>query len=233
MRHGCLSFILHAHLPFVRHPEHPEFLEEDWLFEAITETYLPLLDVFDRLAGEGMPFRIAMSLTPTLGHMLSDGLLRTRYERHLERLLVIAKSETHRLRGQPSEQQVARFYVLRLLRIRQWWFERWNRDLVSAFRSLQERGHLEMIACAATHGYLPLMLRAESVRAQIGLGIGAHRDMFGCDPRGIWLPECAWKQSAGRLLADAGIRWCVLDSHGILLGNPRPRRSLSGAHIHP
>ena len=123
---GFLALILHAHLPFVRHPEHEEFLEEDWLFEAITETYLPLLDVLNTLAEEGVRFRLAMSLTPTLGHMLRDPLLRTRYERYLARLLAMAEDEARRANEEMAG--VARFYVLRLLRVREWW-EKWG-DIV-------------------------------------------------------------------------------------------------------
>jgi 1,4-alpha-glucan branching enzyme len=226
MAPGCLALILHAHLPFVRHPEHAEFLEEDWLFEAITETYLPLLDALHALADDGVPFRIAMSVTPSLGHMLGDKLLRTRYERHLDRLVALAENELRRSKARAGEQHAARFYLLRLLRVREWWVRRWKRDIVSGFRALQDRGHLEIITCAATHGYLPLMLREESVRAQIEIGVAAHREMFGCQPRGIWLPECAWRPGVGRILADAGIRWCVLDSHGVMLGKPRPQRAI-------
>jgi 1,4-alpha-glucan branching enzyme len=223
---GCFALILHAHLPFVRHPEHEDFFEEDWLFEAITETYLPLLDVLHSLADEGVQFRLAMSITPTLGHMLRDPLLQSRYERHLERLVALAESEVRRTEPRAAEQTVARFYLLRMLRVREWWTQRWKRDLVAAFASLQQRGFVEIIASAATHGYLPLMDRPESVRAQITLGVEAHREMFGSSPRGIWLPECAYMPGLDRVLAEHGIRWFVLDAHGILLGKPRPRRGV-------
>ena len=79
MNYGALSIVLHAHLPYVRHPEYPEFLEEDWLYEAITETYLPLLEVFDRCVDDAIPFRITMTLTPPLVGMLRDELLMARY----------------------------------------------------------------------------------------------------------------------------------------------------------
>jgi len=93
---GYLALVLHAHLPFVRHPEHEEFLEEDWLYEAITETYLPLLEVFERLAGDGVPFRLTLSLTPTLISMLRDPLLMSRYARRLDRLVELADQEVRR-----------------------------------------------------------------------------------------------------------------------------------------
>ena len=81
---GYLALILHAHLPYVRHPEYDEFLEEDWLYEAITETYLPLLSMLYGLADDGVPFQITLTLTPTLCHMLRDPLLQQRYERYLD-----------------------------------------------------------------------------------------------------------------------------------------------------
>ncbi|MEO5753854.1 MAG: DUF1957 domain-containing protein, partial [Chthoniobacterales bacterium] len=95
---GSLALILHGHLPFVRHPEHEDFLEEDWLFEAISETYLPLLRLMRRLDDEGVNFRLSFSLTPTLCAMLRDELLQRRYLRHLERLIGLARAEIQRHR---------------------------------------------------------------------------------------------------------------------------------------
>jgi hypothetical protein len=91
--HGYLCLVLHAHLPYVRHPEYPDFLEEDWFYEAVTETYVPILDILERLAGEKIPFRITMSLTPPLCNMLSDDLLISRYRAKLEKLLELAEKE--------------------------------------------------------------------------------------------------------------------------------------------
>ena len=84
MERGYLSFVLHAHLPFVRHPEHEEFLEEDWLYEAITETYIPLADMMADLEAEGVRFRLVMSMSPPLCEMLADDLLQKRYIRYLD-----------------------------------------------------------------------------------------------------------------------------------------------------
>jgi 1,4-alpha-glucan branching enzyme len=80
---GYFSLILHAHLPFVRHPEYPEFLEEDWLYEAITEVYLPLIFIFQSLHEAGAKPRLAMNVSPPLCEMLADPLLQERYTRQL------------------------------------------------------------------------------------------------------------------------------------------------------
>src|SRR6185436_4470870 len=93
---GYLSLVLHAHLPFVRHPEHEKFLEENWLFEAITETYVPLLQTIERWQRDGMQVRLTLSLTPTLCSMLMDPLLQDRYARHLDGLIELAEKEIHR-----------------------------------------------------------------------------------------------------------------------------------------
>src|SRR5271167_3918202 len=94
-----LALVLHAHLPFVRHPEHARHLEERWFFEALIECYLPLLDTFDRLAGDGVPFALTMSVTPPLAAMMKDDLLRQRFEAHLTRIEALASREMKRLYG--------------------------------------------------------------------------------------------------------------------------------------
>jgi 1,4-alpha-glucan branching enzyme len=66
MPKGYLAIVLHAHLPFVRHPEYDDFLEERWLYEALTETYLPLIGKFQKLAKDKAKFRATMSVSPSL-----------------------------------------------------------------------------------------------------------------------------------------------------------------------
>lgn len=224
---GYLSLILHAHLPYVRHPEYEEFLEEDWLYEAITETYLPLLDSLYRLADENVPFCLTVTLTPPLCHMLRDPLLQQRFTRHLERTLSLARNELRRTREDAATNEVVRLYHDRLLRSQQAWEVRWKRDLVSAFAQLQERGVIEIITCAATHGFLPLMEQfPDAVRAQIEIARTDYRSIFGRDPRGIWLPECAYYTGLDEILREAEIRWFILDSHGLMFGQPRPRYAI-------
>ena len=102
MNQGYLSIVLHAHLPFVRHPEHERFLEENWLFEAIIETYLPLIEVMQGWLNDGMDTRFTLCLSPTLCSMLLDPLLQERYERGLNRLIELADRELHRTHWEPS-----------------------------------------------------------------------------------------------------------------------------------
>ncbi|MBI4353799.1 MAG: DUF1957 domain-containing protein [Candidatus Omnitrophica bacterium] len=222
--HGYLAILLHSHLPFVRHPEHEEFLEERWLFEAITETYLPLLERFHRLAEDQVPFRITMSLTPTLLAMLSDGLLQERYLRHLDRLIELADKECARTKEQTAFHPLAQFYRQRFTTARRQFGETYHRNLIAPFRELMERGYLELVTSAATHGYLPLMdLHPAAVRAQLAVGVEAFEQAFGRRPLGIWLPECGYHPGHDQMLKDLGIRFFVTDAHGVLFGSPRPK----------
>jgi 1,4-alpha-glucan branching enzyme len=221
---GYFSLILHAHLPFVRHPEHPEFLEEDWLYEAITEVYLPLIFVFQNLHESDARPRLAMNISPPLCEMLSDSLLQERYTRHLENLLALARKEVKRASLEaPEFLAVARMYDESLSAALALWNDRYQRNLIRAFRELQDEGVLEIITCGATHGFLPLIATPESKRAQITVAVENYRKHFGRSPRGIWLPECAYEPGLENLLKDAGIEYFISDTHGILYGEPRPR----------
>jgi len=220
---GFLALVLHAHLPFVRHPEHEHFLEENWLFEAITETYLPLLKILNGWREERLPARLALSLSPTLCAMLRDPLLRHRYLRHLDALMDLSEREVHRTRWQKPFHEVALFYGERLREVKTE-YENAGGDLVRAFGQLQDSGTIEIITCAATHAVLPLLAsHPPSLRAQILVARDEYRACFGRDPRGIWLPECACTGHLDPVLREANLRWFVLDSHGVLHARPRPR----------
>ena len=222
---GYVNLVLHAHLPFVRHPEYDDFLEEDWLFEAISETYVPLLQAFFRLRAEGIPFRITMSITPPLAAMLDDHLLRTRYHRHLGRLLELADREVHGNRSDTPVGRLARHYQERLRGIDRF-VDSWGGDLLAAFRELQNEGRLEILACNATHGFLPLMSGPAARRAQVKAGAAAYARTFGRRPRGIWLAECGFDHGVDGILAGEGIEYFFLDAHGLEMGRPFPWRGI-------
>jgi len=223
MNKGYLCLVLHSHLPFVRHPEHEDFLEEDWLYEAITETYIPLINVFEGLINDNVDFRLTLSLTPTLISMLTDGLLQDRYMRHINQLIELAHKEVERTRWQPEFHEIAIMYLNNFCQARDT-FSRYNRNLVTAFKNFQDLGKVEIVTSGATHGYFPLMdVCRESVRAQVKVAVAHYEKNFGRKPQGIWLPECGFNPGHDEILKESGIRYFFSDSHGILHGSPRPK----------
>jgi 1,4-alpha-glucan branching enzyme len=221
---GYLALVLHAHLPFVRHPEHERFLEEDWFFEAMTETYLPLLNVLDGLVRDGVPFRINMSLTPTLLSMMTDPLLQNRYGRYLDERIETLAGELRRTEGDGYFHPVVKFYNDRYQGLRRRYLELDQKDVTTSFRRLMESGHLDILTCGATHGYFPLLaVNEESIYAQLSMAVRTHQRILGRRPRGIWLPECGYKPGMERILNHFGIEYFILDSHGLLNAEPRPK----------
>ncbi|RJO64729.1 MAG: DUF1957 domain-containing protein [Candidatus Omnitrophota bacterium] len=223
MHKGYLCIVLHSHLPYVRHPEHEDFLEEDWLYEAITETYIPLIGMFERLISERVDFRLTMSLTPTLVSMLADPLLQERYLKHINKLIELAHKEIERTAWQSHFQSLAIMYLNQFYKARET-FERYHRNLALAFKDFQDAGRLEIVTCGATHGYFPLLdVCRESVRAQVKVAVSHYEGVFGRKPRGIWLPECGYHPGQDEILKECGIRYFFTDSHGVLHGTPRPK----------
>lgn len=216
----CLQ--LHAHLPYVRHPEYPDFLEEDWLYEAISETYLPLLSVFEKLLEDGVDFRITMTITPSLANMLADPLLQSRYYERLNKHIEFAEKELWRTKSLPEFQPAANMYDHHFKECRRLW-EKYNGNILTGFKNLQDIGKIEIITCCATHGFLPLMNNEKAQRAQIRAAIEDYERHFGRAPRGIWLAECAYYPGIDKILKEEGIRFFFLEAHGILYGTPRPK----------
>jgi 1,4-alpha-glucan branching enzyme len=231
---GYLALVLHAHLPYVRHPEHQDSLEENWLFEAITETYVPLFLVLDGLIEDEIDFRLTLSLSPTLASMLLDPLLQSRYLKRLERTIELAEKEVARTASLPAFHPLAQMYHRLFLRVHDAFVARYQMNLAGALQRYQQTGKVEVIASAATHGYLPLLSVSESaVRAQIRVGVEHYRQTFGREPKGFWLPECGYYPGVDRVLGEHGIGYTILETHGVTRADHRPRHGVYAPIVCP
>ncbi|MBN2475188.1 MAG: DUF1957 domain-containing protein [Pirellulales bacterium] len=223
MPQGYLLLILHAHLPYVRHPEYDRFLEERWFFEAVTETYIPLVKFFDRLQEDGIPLKLTASISPTLANMMEDPLLRDRCVQHLDMMIRLAEKECDRTRDWHDVHFLSQMYRRLFEEAREVFVDRYDTRLLTAFRKYAESGNLELITCAGTHGFLPLLSSEPyAVRAQVFAAVQEHERIFGFRPKGLWVPECAYYPGLDDVLAEAGIRYFLVDSHGIENAEPRP-----------
>jgi len=225
MPKGYLAIVLHAHLPYIRHTEFEDFLEEDWLFEAITETYIPLIKMMDGLVRDGVDYKLTISLSPTLMSMMMDSHLQRKYLKHIDKLIELSEKEIERTQFDGRFNSLARMYHTNFTDCRRIFADQYGMNLVNAFKHFQDLGGLEVITCCATHGYLPLMEveRRASVRAQVKVAADMYEKIFGKRPPGIWLPECGFNPGDDEILKKEGIKYFFVDTHGILFGNPRPR----------
>jgi len=224
MQKGYLSLVLHAHLPFVRHPEHENFLEELWLFEAISETYLPLLRVFRSLEEDDVPFRITFSLSPTLMAMLLDPLLQDRYLAHLDKLIELGDREIERLAHDQEFRDIAKMYRDLYSENRKDFVELYQKNIIKGFHLFQKSGHLELITTSATHAFLPTYsMFPKAVEAQVQVAVNLHEQVFGRPPKGFWVPECGYYPGLENILANNGVKYFFAAAHGVLFADDVPR----------
>lgn len=221
MSKGFYSLFLHAHLPFVRHPDHVFFLEENWLFEAISETYIPVLQMFERLVNDGVKFRITMSITPPLANMLKDPLLNYRYKRHLEKLIELSEKEVQRTKKDGKLNILASMYLRKFNNFHSYFTKSLKMDIIRKFKEFQEIGVLDIVTCTATHAFLPLVKREETVNALLATARDSHRDNFGIEPNGIWLAECGYRQGLENNLHKHGLIYFFCEHTCTIYSDPK------------
>jgi len=236
---GRFLLCLHSHMPYVlSHGKSPH--GTDWLHESAAECYLPILHTLDRLHRDHIKPRWTINMTPILVEQLADPSFAAGFEDYCQSKIDFAIEDQRRfdVEGPLWMQGLAgmwqRYYTRALVQFK----HQWDRNIVDGFRFFQDQGMIEIITCGATHGYLPLLGTDESVEAQVKLGVATHEKHFGVKPRGIWLPECAyrprynWKAPVGQnevpwprkgveeVLKDNGIDFFFVDSHMIRGGQP-------------
>lgn len=218
---GQLGIILHAHLPYVRHIDYPRFLEEDWLFESISETYLPMLRMFHRLRREHIPFHLTLTLSPTLCAMLSDVALQNRFITYLEQRKELGEKEIERCKTEaPDCIPLAQMYYELAVKNLDDFCNTYACNILEQFRQLELSGHLDLITTAATHAYLPVYKDYPvAVNAQVEIAIQSHLNYFKRTPKGFWLPECGYYPGVEEHLAKHNISWFQVASQAFLLAD--------------
>jgi 1,4-alpha-glucan branching enzyme len=231
---GAFTFVLHSHLPYARLAGRWPHGEE-WLHEAAMETYIPLLETLYDLREEGVPYRITIGITPILAEQLGDEDVKDHFDQYLDDRIEAAKKDIVLFEAEetPDEQQLflANWYLEEFERIKSAFDRRFGRDILGAFKILQDEGLIEITTCAATHGYLPLMGSDSTINAQLRTGVRSYERFFGKKPTGIWLPECAYRPAylteTGRkragieqYLHENGLKVFFSETHTITGGRP-------------
>lgn len=220
--------VLHSHLPFVKHPEHDYFLEEHWLFEAITECYIPLLKNMKKLEEEGVDFRLTVSITPPLAEMLDDKNLMEKFSLYLDRQIELGYKEQERTHKEANEYgELAVFYRNFFEESREFFHGFLQGNVLNGYKYFNDKGKIEVITCGATHGFLPLLSpNRKAVEVQIAVAVKSHEKHFGKKPRGIWLAECAYYDGLDEILKNNGIEFFFVDSHGLVYANPTSKQGV-------
>jgi 1,4-alpha-glucan branching enzyme len=227
MPNGYFSLILHAHLPYVRHNE-ANRLEERWVYEAMTETYIPLIWV---LENQPEPISWTLSFSPPLLELLSDPVIQKRYLEHLNLTQSLLKKERNRSESN-QELEVIQFYEKRYNKIMDT-YQKYDCQIIQAFKAFMREGKLNCITTSATHAFLPYLATNQAVIAQVRGGIAAFEKHFGEKPLGFWLPECAYSPGIDKILADTGIRYTFVDEQTIFQSKPAPNKGIDAPVYSP
>ena len=221
---GRVHLLLHAHLPFVREPSFDRFLEENWFFEAMAETYLPIIQMLNRLEEKGVPGTLNFSVSSALLAMLTDKLLLTRFSAHLHKQLELIEREKVRFQGNSELMEVVDFYYRRQLALINTWERDCGCEIVPALKRLEQIGKINLLTCVGTHPFLPAYQNdIDAIRLQLKITVRAFEDAFGKKPRGLWLPECGYFEGLDAILAEYGFKYFFLETHGVLLAKPAPK----------
>lgn len=224
---GCFCLLLHTHMPYVRkNGAWP--VGEDWLYQVMSDTYLPLLELLGRLEEAGAGARLALTLTPVLCEQLADPYTQDRFAAYLRTMEERSLGDVNDFIYFADEKRksLAEAYGEKYRRKLAFYLDI-DRDILGALASFERNGTIETLASAATHCFMPGLADESSVRRQISLGISSHEGRLGAGPRGFWLPECAYRAGVEEVLADNGIDYFIVDSTA-LAGRPVGRPYLVG-----
>ncbi len=237
--YGAFALVLHSHLPYVLSHNR---LEEEWLLEAVVESYLPLLQALKRLVLQGISPKVTIGLTPVLLEQLADPRFAPTLLAYLEQKSRAAEADrrTFREKQEPYLARLAGLWEELYRRTAAFFTDDLSADLIGALRRLQNQGHMEILTSAATHAYLPLLGLDAGVRAQVELGTACSQRHFRTRPQGFWLPECAYRpashwtppvegieglspadrQGVDQFLSAAHIRYFLVDSRQLKSSPP-------------
>jgi len=222
---GKILLLLHAHLPYIHHPDFENFMEERWLFEAITETYIPLIKIFKSLEKDNIPFKLTISFSPTLMEMFNLNDLREKYHKYLLKLIELTEKEIIRTKDEdPRTHELAQHYRRELMEDIDIFSGEYNQDILKAFKEFKDKGYIEVITSNGTHGYLPFYRDyPEAIKAQIKSAVLTFKKYFGDHPKGIWLAECAYFKGLDKYLSGEDINYFFVDTHGFAYADSKPR----------
>ncbi len=209
---GSFVFMLHSHLPYYRMAGMWPFGEEN-LYECMSETYVPLLNAISELyEEEGIKAKLTVGITPILAEQLNDEHLKEGFVKYLDSRIKSVSEDLDRYPDPnvPHSQHLkylAKYYFDWFNHIRDSFVNKYNKDLIGAFKKYQDLGCIEITTSGATHGFSPLLATDTNLNAQFKVGSDTTKRLFGKKAKGCWLPECAYRQGYEFVGKDGQKKW--------------------------
>ena len=225
----AISLILNAHIPYVKEfrkdDELSQIGEEGRFFQYISETLMPLLELFERLDNDRIPFRISLVITPILCHLLNDEMLQKKYLHYIDKQIEFGKQELERTTGNENLNKLTLSYYNQIVNRKNAFIEKYEKNLLKAIDFYRRKGNVEILASCATNAFLPFISHnSESMQAQMEIPVSTYRRHFGGTTAGFWLPSLGWHSEMESYLRSYNYTYTILDTHGLLFSNPSPEK---------
>jgi 1,4-alpha-glucan branching enzyme len=219
---NTISFVFNVNLPFVREAEPHFVIDELPFFETLSLSFIPFLQMLDRLEAARVPFHIALVMPPVVCHMLNDEFLINRYLEYVDNQISFGRKEIKRCKD-TEVGSLAQFYYENALKKRNLFIKKYNKDICGALTYYAQRGKLEIVTSAAVNAFLPFYINyPASIAAQVETALISHRKFFKSRPQGFWLPELAYCPNLDKILRTYKLGWTLIDTHAALLSKPCP-----------
>ncbi|MFX0057318.1 MAG: 1,4-alpha-glucan branching protein domain-containing protein [Candidatus Hodarchaeota archaeon] len=222
---GYFGLILHGHIPWCK-KSGTWPAGEEWLMEAMHETYIPMLNTLRDLKERGINSALTINITPILAEQLADEYMKERFSEYMNNLIIKAENDIKRFESNPERKKIAEFHLKNFNHALDAYYNNYYKDILGSLKWFQDKGLIELITCGATHGFLPLFESDSGIFSQIQTAVDSHKNYFKREPKGIWIPECAYRprvykngkmrESIDYWLNNSGIKYFFVDSHGII-----------------
>lgn len=240
MKKKSLVFTIHAHREYIWHPEEEYRAQNELLFSAISEVFLPLLNLFSDLESEGIPFKITLCISPTTCALLENPQVQQQYLEWIENVIALGEAQVASLEKKDGDAyknydeetqakllQVAKEQLSLARKAKHDFAEMYQQDLLSKFAYYAKKGNIELLATTITNCYLPLYADLpQAIQAQIEEGLVAHKHYFGTTPDGFWLPHLGYTDGIESIIRSYGFYYTMISAHGLLFGEPAPQKGI-------
>jgi 1,4-alpha-glucan branching enzyme len=175
---------------------------EENFYDCMLESYIPLVNALNELREEGVKANITIGITPILAEQMADAHLQNGFETYINTQINSIRKDIERYSDEsctePHRQHrlfLANWYLNHYVKIHDDFVHKYQKNIIHAFRDLQNAGCIEITTSGATHGFFPLLGDDANVNAQVKVGVETYKKYFGREPKGFWLPECAYRPS--------------------------------------
>ena len=225
-----LSIVIKASQDFIRHSD--EDLKDNApilnnFYEAISNVYIPLLRMLEKLEAEQIKYRFAIVLPPVLCNMLSDSVLQNEYVSWLEKRNTLGKAELRRNKADQNVCSIINDTIDKNKKLLSDFTQKYNKNLIPVFAEYMNKGYLELLGTCGTDIFMPHYADLkEIISAQIESGLHAYRQYFGIMPEGFWLPAMGYTPGIEKLIRAYGYTYTILDSRSILFSEKVPEAGI-------